>query len=264
MKSILVPLGSSNRAINTLQYAIDFAAVTGGKVYVVQTFEAPKVTGSLKNINKVLEKKVRLELAQIMERVDTKGVDVIKCTLKGGIIDSVSVLEKELKIDLIIASAKPVSRDSDLYLGPLTGSFVKRTEIPMIIIPKGYQFKPYKRVMLGLRSGLLKHDHILDPLTTIIDLFKASVTLVHIITPKNLPEDNELHPDFKAIANEIIDTENATVFQGVLEYLKQVNPDVLCVIRNKRGFLTRLLEQNSIKKIDFESRIPLLVLKGNL
>ncbi len=264
MKSILVPLGSSNRAINTLQYAIDFAVVSKGKVYVVQTFEVPKVAGTLKNINKVLTDKVKLELAQIMEKVDTKGVEVIKCSIKGDLVSTIPILEKELNIDLVIASAKPVSIDSTLYLGAITGSIVKRTEIPMIIIPKDYKFKPYKKVMLGVRSGVLKHNDILNPLTYIVDLFKTSVSLVHIVTPKNFPEDNVLHDDFKAIANETIYTENATVFQGVLEHINRISPDLLCVIRNKRGFLTHLLETNSINKIDFESRIPLLVLKGNL
>jgi len=39
---------------------------------------------------------------------------------------------------------------------------------------------------------------------------------------------------------------------------------MVCVIRRKRGFFARLWEQNHIKKEDFESRIPLLILKGNL
>ena len=82
MKSILVPLASSNRAIKTLQYAIDFATISGAKVYVVQTFETPKVVGTLKNVNRVLAEKVKLELAQIMQQVDTKGVEIIKCTVK--------------------------------------------------------------------------------------------------------------------------------------------------------------------------------------
>lgn len=264
MKSILVPLGSSNRAVKTLQYAIDFAEVFGAKVYVVQTFETPKVVGTLKNVNSILAEKVKLELVQIMEKVDTKSVEIIKCSIKGDFVDSIPVLQKELNIDLVIASAKPVTRDTTLYVGYVTGGIVKRTEIPMIIIPKGYEFKPIKRVMLGVRSGLLNHDNILEPLNQIVKLFNSRVNLVHIITPKNDQEDNILHKDFVDIADEVIVSENATVFQGVLEHLNYCNPEMICVIRNKRGFLTRLLEQNTIKKEDFESRLPLLVLKGNL
>ena len=118
--------------------------------------------------------------------------------------------------------------------------------------------------MLGLRSGLIKKEGVLNPLKDIVDLFKAKVNLLHVITPNNSLEDNSLHQDFEEIADTIFNSENATVYQGILEHLIEINPDMICVIRNKRGFLIRLLEQNTIKKVDFESRIPLLVLKGNL
>lgn len=264
MKKILVPLGGSKRAINTLQYAVDFASISGGKIYVVQAYEVPTVSGSLKNIGDIYDKKVKFALHEIMDKVDFKDVEVIKCTVKGNILDNIPVLEKELNIDLIIASARPVSKDTSLYLGPITGSFVKRTEIPIIIIPKGYKFSAPKKLMVGVRSGQLNHDNILDPITELVKLFGTKVSLVHIVTPLNTAEDNILHEDFKAIADEIIYSENGTTFQGILVHLNQVNPDFMCVIRNKRGFFTRLLEANSIKKVDFESRVPLLVLRGNL
>lgn len=264
MKSILVPLGGSKRAINTLQYAVDFASVSGGKIYVVQAYESPIVSGSLKNLNSFFDQKIKFALSEIMEKVDFKEVEVIKCMVKDNILDSISVLEKELNIDLIIASARPKSKDTSLYLGPITGSFVKRTEIPMIIIPEGYKFSAPKKLMVGLRSGQLNHDNVLDPISGLVKLFNTKVSLIHIVTPVNTPEDNILHEDFNTIADETIYSENGTTFQGILEYLNSVNPDFLCVIRNKRGFFTRLLESNSIEKVDFESRIPLLVLRGNI
>ena len=57
-------------------------------------------------------------------------------------------------------------------------------------------------------------------------------------------------------------SENATVFQGVLEHLHVTEPDLLCVMRRKRGFFNRLWQEDVVKKADFESRLPLLILKG--
>ena len=33
-------------------------------------------------------------------------------------------------------------------------------------------------------------------------------------------------------------------------------------LRRKKGFFSKLWDQNTVKKVDFESRVPLLVLKG--
>lgn len=74
--------------------------------------------------------------------------------------------------------------------------------------------------------------------------------------------DFELKKEIKTIVNSITETENATTFQGVLQHLQSFNPDVLCVVRRKRGFFTQKWENNVILKKDFSSNIPVLVLSG--
>lgn len=264
MKKILVPLGNSEKAVNTLQYAIDFASISKAKIYVVQVFESVKSTGFLKKIDEFIEVEAKHELSKILSQVDKKDVEIISKVFKGKITDSISVIAEALEVDIIISSASYTSADSSTYLGPIVGGLVKKTELPILIIPKGYKFKHYKNILLSIRSGLINKTHVLDPLKDLVSIFKAKVNLLHVITPSNTTEDNSLHEDFEALANKISNSENATVYQGVLEHLIEVSPDLLCVIRRKRGFFAKLWEQNSIKKIDFESRIPLLVLRGNV
>jgi nucleotide-binding universal stress UspA family protein len=264
MKTILVPLGNSDKAVSTLQYAIDFASITKAKIYVIQVYGTTKVAGALRKMDVLLEADSKAELNSILAQVDTKNIDIISKPVKGHITDSIVRVANQLNVDLVIASAKNSSADSSIYLGPITGGLVKNTDFPMLIIPKGYIFKPIKNILIGLKSGMIKRTHVLDPVHTFLNIFNAKINLLHVITPHNTEADNVLDNQFKAIADKVITSENATVFQGVLEHLLEVSPDMLCVIRRKRGFFSRLWEQNSIKKIDFESRIPLLVLKGNV
>ncbi|MCF6214019.1 MAG: universal stress protein [Flavobacteriaceae bacterium] len=263
MKTILVPLGNSDKAINTLQYAVDFASIAAAKIYVIQVYGATKVAGAIKKIDAILEADSKEELNYILSQVDSKNIEIVAKSVKGQITDSISRIAKQLEVDLIIASAKNNSADSSIYLGPITGSIVKKTELPMLVIPKGYKFKPINKVLLGLRSGMLKHAHVLDPLYILKETFKTEISLLHVITPHNTTEDNVLNSEFESVSDKLINSENATVFQGVLEHKIEIKPDIICVIRRKRGFFNRLWAQNSVKKIDFESRVPLLVLKGN-
>ncbi|PHS51654.1 MAG: universal stress protein UspA [Lutibacter sp.] len=264
MKTILVPLGNSENAANTLQYAIDFATVLKAKIYVAQVFSSAKATGLLKNIDTVIESKTKEDLTSILAKVDLKNIEIQSLVAKGEIIDVISRASKELKVDFIIASANIKSADSSLYVGEITGGLVKQTELPLLIIPVGYKFKPFSNGLLGVRSGVIRKTNVLQPLQNLVSVFAMNLKLLHVITPHNSAEDNLLHQDFEAISDSISKSENATVYQGVLEHLIETKPDLLCVIRRKRGFFAKLWEQNSIKKIDFESRIPLLVLKGNL
>lgn len=264
MKTILVPLGSSKKAVSTLQYAIDFATVSNAKIYVIHVFRSGKATGLLRNIDALLEKEAKEELAHILSQVDSKNIEIKTVAVKGSILDIISRAAEELNIDLIISSAKLSTSDSSIYLGEVVGGIIKQTELPILIIPKGYIFKPINNILLSIRSGMIKTPGVLTPLEDIATLFKSKVNLLHIIASHNTLEDNILHQDFENIADKTFISENATVYQGILEHLIEINPDLLCIKRRKRGFFAKLLEQNTIKKIDFESRIPLLVLKGSL
>ena len=86
--------------------------------------------------------------------------------------------------------------------------------------------------------------------------------MLQVKTPNLKPEDLEINESLSNIVSELIMTNNATVFQGVLEFLHEENPDLICVIRRKRGFFKKLWEDDKVKKIDFDSNVPLLVLKG--
>ena len=103
----------------------------------------------------------------------------------------------------------------------------------------------------------------LEPLMSILNKYsKSKLDLIQIITPDCSDSEKEVSEDLKTIASTFKTSENATVFQGVLEHLHTTEPDLLCVIRRKRGFFTKLWQEDAVKKRDFESRIPLLVLKG--
>ena len=264
MEKILVPLGNSENSVDTLQYAIDFASVCKAKIYVIQVFGSVSSTGILKNVDELIEVEAKEELQTMLEQVDKKDVEVIAKVLKGQVTESVSAIAEALDVDIIISSANYSGSDHTVFIGPIVGGIVKRTQLPILIIPKGYVFQPIHSILLGVRSGLMKRPDVLVTLKDFVSVFNAKVKLLHVITPKNTEEDNVLHADFEAIGDDKITTKNETVYEGLSAHINTIQPDLLCVIRRKRGFFSKMWEQNSIKKVDFESKIPLLVLKGNL
>jgi len=46
MKNILVPIGSTDNSINTLQYAIDFAETISAKVFVMRAYKVLTKAGA--------------------------------------------------------------------------------------------------------------------------------------------------------------------------------------------------------------------------
>jgi len=262
MKNILVPIGSTENAANTLQYAIDFASEINAKVFVFRAYKAQTKAGTMVNVDKIIERETNLYLRTIIKTVDTKGINVKMISAKGNVIESINAVDKKLNIDLIVVCPKSNSIKEEVFLGSTTGSIVKQTEIPVLIIPNGYQFKPFATILTAFKSGVISKPNVLKPLQKIKDIFDAKIDLLMVKTPGYTDEDLVLGKPLEKLKNSLAITENATTYQGVLEHFQSHNPDLLCVFRRHRGFFKKLWEKNTILKSEFFCKIPLLVLSG--
>lgn len=262
MKHILVPIGSTENAKSTLQYAIDFASEMNAKIFVFRAYSSLTRAGTMVNIDAIIARETDLYLRTIVSGCDIKNVEIKLIAAKGGVIDSVETIDQELGIDLIIVGARSNSIKESLFLGRTAGSLVKQATLAVLAIPENYTYKPVSRVLMAFKSGIIKSKTALKPLQIIANKFKTDVHLLLVKTPGYKEEDLILHKELDALHSTLTVTENATTFQGLLEHIKTQNPDMICVFRRKRGFFKKLWEKNTILKEEFYANVPLLVLKG--
>lgn len=262
MKNILVPIGSSENAKNTLQYAINFAEHTDAEVYVFRAYNVFTKAGTITNVNEIIERETNLYLRSVINSVERKNVAVKMISSKGTPLDTIKAIDKTLGIDLIVLGPKSNSVNDNVYLGKTSGSIIKQTEIPALIVPEGYTFKNVSSILTAFKSGTLNKQNVLNPLKFILKAFNAKTNLLLVKTPGHSENDLIVDEQLQEIKKTLTTTESATTFQGVLTHFLSQNPDMLCVFRRKRGFFKKLWETNTIKKEEFHCSIPLLVLSG--
>jgi len=260
MNNILVPLGTSPDAVKTLEYAIDFAAEFGAKVYVMDVFTVSSGAGNLGNLEKKVASKSRDKIKELMATIDTKGLDVNIATYNGDIVDGLSQIDKELDIDLIVIAPRSNDVNEALYLGNTSGRMIKETNIPALIVPKGAVFQPPKSILTAFKSGGLKRNKILHPLISVIDKFKSEINLLLVKTPGYSEQDLKINTALLDLSSEVAITDNQTTYLGVLQHFETKKPDWLCVFRRKRGFFKKLWEKSTVPKSEFYSAVPVLVL----
>jgi len=263
MKNILVPVGSSKNAVSHLQYAVDFAKEFGAKLYVIQIFNVYTKAGTMIKVDNILERESLAFLKAHVEKVDTKGVEVIVKTFKGKLVDTLELVCQTADIDLILIEPRTNSIREEVYLGKTSGKIIKQTNIPALIVPENFAFKPINTILVALKSAIIKKEGVLVPLMSIKNQFKSKINLLLVQTPFYNEGDFDVNEELSTIVSNVSHSENATTFQGVLENYKDSNPDLLCVVRRKRGFFTKIWENNTILKKDFNSStLPVLVLSG--
>ena len=262
MKNILVPIGSSENSINTLQYAIDFANEVGADIFVLRAYNVQSKAGTIIDVNAILERESNLYMRAMINSVDRKGKDIQLISAKGNVVDSIASVHKEIGIDLIMMGPKSNSIREEVFLGATSGSVVKQSDIPVLIVPESYVFKPFNSVLTAFKSGVINKNDVLKPLQFVKNKFNPVINLLLVKTPGYVDEDLVIDEALNSLKSSLKITENATTFQGVLEHFQSNNPDMLCVFRRKRGFFKKLWEKNTILKKEFHCSIPLLVLSG--
>lgn len=262
MKNILVPVGTSKNAKSHLQYAVDFAKEFNAKLYIVQVYNVYTKAGTMIKVDHILERESKEYLNKLVSKIDTKNVEVIVKVLKGDLVDTLELACKAADIDLILIEPRTTSVKDEVFLGKTSGKIIKQTQIPALIVPEGYKFIPISKILFAVKSAIIKKKDALKPLIDIKNQFKSTVNLLLVKTTYYNEGDFDVNNNLKSIVDDITKTENATTYQGVLEHYKSNDPDMLCVVRRKRGFFAKKWEKNTILKKDFYSPRPVLVLSG--
>ncbi|MFS4468951.1 universal stress protein [Maribacter sp. 2210JD10-5] len=262
MTNILVPIGTSSDAHETLQYAVDFAQDFGAKIFVMEVFNAYGKTGTLSNVSNKVAESGKERLKAIINKIEAKNHDIKIATYNGELVDGLKEIDKEIGIDLIVLAPRSHDIQEELYLGYSSGRIIKQTDIPTLVVPKGTTYVSFKNVLVAFKSGILKRKRILDPLVTIINKHRSKVNLLLVKTPGYSDDDLKINTALMDISEQLTLTENATTYMGVLEHFQSKHPDLLCVFRRKRGFFKKLWEKSTIPKSEFSAPIPVLILSA--
>ncbi|MFV9551755.1 universal stress protein [Algibacter sp. PT7-4] len=262
MKNILVPVGSSRNALSHLQYAVDFAEAFGAKLFVVQVYNVYTKAGTMIKVDQIIERESKAFLDDLVSQLNTKNVEVIVKTFKGKLIDTLELACKAADVDLVLIEPRTNSIKDEVYLGKTSGKIIKQMDVPALIVPEGLKFSKPSSILMAIKSAVIKKEKVLNPLKSIIEKFNATASLLLVKTPFYKVDDFDVDSELKSLVDNITKTENATTFQGVLLHFESHNPDMLCVVRRKRGFFAKKWEKNTILKKDFHSNVPVLVLSG--
>jgi len=262
MQNILVPVGVSKYAKTTLSYAIDLASHFNCNIFVIDAYPAHSSLTILSNVNSRLEIKNIQRIKKMVASITTKKDQVKIVSSERDLVGTIRKLDQELGLDLIVTGPLNNEINEAVFLGKIAGSMIKRTEIPVIIAPLDKTFTPSKKMLLAFRTGEVKTSSTLNALIYFQDSFLASLKLLLVKVPGFANRNHQLNDELMQRSDQMLFSENATVYQGVLEHFQENQPDMLIVFKRERGFFEKLWETDIVFKKDFYCTIPLLILKN--
>ncbi len=262
MQNILVPIGTSKHAENTLAYALTFAAHFKSTVYVIDAYPIHSSKVILTNVNSRLQDDNIKRIKGLVSKIASKEQSIKIVSSEHDLIGTIKNLNEKIGLDLIVTAPLNNEINDEVFLGRIAGSVIKRTLIPVLVAPLETSFSPPDRMLMAFKTGEVKASSTLNPLISIQDQFNSKLKLLLVKVPGFANRNHQLNDELMQRSEQLLYSENATVYQGVLEHFQANQPDFLVAFKRERGFFEKLWEPDLIYKKDFYCTVPLLVLKN--
>ncbi len=266
MNKLLVPTDFSDNAENALNYAINLANHFESKIYLLSIFQAHSPAGSMKNIVHLLKEENETQLSLLDKKyrntiLRESGLETM--TINGQTISTISGFADRNNIDLIIMGTQGSSGLNEIFIGSTTVGVIKKANKPILAIPCGYQFKPFKKIVLALDESEPFPEEQIKPLIALAKSYKSQILVYHIAQPDDKngvsPSIDEYLKGMDYSIHENIGISN--INEGINDFVKRNDADMLCMITRKRRFLEGIFNPSVTRKEAFNSPVPLLVLR---
>jgi nucleotide-binding universal stress UspA family protein len=271
MKSIYVPVNFSACAANAARYAADMALALHAHLHLVHIIQVPITTAEMAMTDYLYQEMVdsaNLSLKELQAELTkrTHGKVDIKTTLDAGNLSiKVKDLCQDLKPYAIVVGATGPTLTKLIAGNPVT-SLLHNLTYPVLVIPDGVPFRPFRRILLAcdlkdFDSGL---PHSLPLLRDLREHFGSRFDVVTVETKKILSSE---HPVFDEVAwkkglkdlyPEIHFIHSPNVQNGILEYLRLYDADLVMVFPKKHGLFDFHVSQS--RKFAKNSPIPVMSL----
>ena len=276
MKNILFPTDFSNNSWNAIEYAIKLFKNVPCNFYVLHVdrlSQSGVQSNSFIMPSKAVDVSPKDSLTDTFARIQnitaSKKHHFIALHDYGNLIDIIRKTVLDKKIDLIVMGTKGSSGIKETILGSNTGNVMTKVHCNLLVIPENAEPSIPKEIAFPTDYNIFYSHSILEAISKMLRTSKANLNVVNVTKPNvklNLSQNQnklylqdyllELHEESHSI--HFLEHERAK--NAIEQFVINKNIDMVIMVAKNLNFLQQLFLDNTIKKIGFQTRVPLLVL----
>ncbi|NND32488.1 MAG: universal stress protein [Saprospiraceae bacterium] len=261
MKKTLVPVDFSDASLNALHYSIHLFGATDHELTILHTYKPSTRAFHMISIDKLLEDDARKEMDALIRRIKSEYSDVSIHTkiINSEAVSTISSLGNSGEYDFIVMGTKGASGLKEVFLGSVAGGVISSTSAPVLVIPSDYQYKPLERISFAISDHPIPGE-VVKPLRELAVMSNCKINVLHVAEEKKPQIEKFLEPIADLNPSITYITSSGSINEHLVEYLNNDGTQLLCLIRSKKGFFTRLFSKSVTLKQTFNSPVPLLIL----
>ena len=273
MKTILVATDFSGASDKASRYATELAKAFNAKIILYNACEllVPFPEGAVVMDPRIIREDAMKLLEVQSIGIARAGVAVDTYCNEDSPARGIVKAAKEKRADIIIAGMKGRGKNLRNLFGSTVTSLAKISDIPLIVIPEGTEYRRPQIIGLAYDSDIPPRTdiHFLDGIFELAATFQASLYFVKVVKEKSSEKFKSLPLPFrlsKAIPS--ADTKydflkGNDVAEALKEFVQHRKIDILAILPHKHSFLARMIIHSNTKDAIFHTSIPLLILSGS-
>ncbi len=274
MKNILLPTDFSKNSINAIRYALGFFKNTETNFFVLNvqkasnytTSELMSTSGTSSVYEAVLDdnKKALQELTDKLKKEYASEKYSFKALLDFDVFtDAMKQAVSSNKIDLIVMGTNGATGAEEVIFGSNTLKVIRQVDCPLITVPEGYEFKKIESVLFSTNHKKFPFSK-LKPLTETLVIHNAVLKVLDIEEKSSEVSTTEIESFLKNIPESInytIDTiVGITPFDAINAFEQLFPVELHAMFVEKQSFLDRLIFGSKTSKINYNSKVPMLIM----
>ncbi len=272
MKTILLATDYSKTANNALQYAIGFAKFTKAKLVLFHAYNIPVPITEVPMIMPVTVQELEAENKKAIKKLEnkvtaqTKGKIKIESVISSGMpVDEILKVIKSKKVDLVITGIKGAGKLSQALIGSTATFLMKKTRIPVFIIPEKAKFSTARKIVLAYDYRQPIKINVLKNIREFARIFKAEIMVLNVVHLFEEPGEKKalellkLKSALRGIKHKFYVPVSENTTDEINLFVKKQGAGMLMMMPHKHDVLEKLLYHPSdTKQMAFQTKVPLL------
>ncbi|MGI9547386.1 MAG: universal stress protein [Flavobacteriaceae bacterium] len=278
MKKVLVLTDFSDNAWNALFTALKIYETTDVLYYITNCFE-PTFVGALGDktkerltvIYESLAANSNIQLDEVINYLakhhDKPNHSFEKLSIEDDLVDALKDLLKKNEIDLIVMGARGATGSRDVFMGSNAVEVIRKIRnCPILAVPEKHDFKAMDRIIFPTDFSHRISASELNELKEIAKIWGSEIIVFQVseeieLSREQTENKEALQEELLKLNHRFESTEMKvnlkTAINSVAESTKS---DMIALIHYPHTFMERLTREPVVKKLAFQSKVPLMVL----
>jgi len=254
------------------EHALDYTKYIFGdqkvKFHLIHIYDFPLIAStagrfeSIESILPKIEKDKQRRLEEIAKSIPSHTKVTTELVYNSMTATSISEYANKNNIDLIVMGMRQKYSMIDRLIGTITANVIKKSEIPVLVIPNKSEIKQINRILFPtLADALNEMDEKLSKELKFLGWFLTDET-PHINLLRITDEETvDINIKSEILPNTVYTlSNNQNIENGISKAIDKFTPDLIAIEKRNHTFWQNLYRSDIIRKLLYKSRLPFLVL----